>query len=214
MEKIETRDGSYTFRNPDVDECYHSTTVGAIEEAEKKYVEPANLQEGQSVLDFCFGLGYNTLAALMKVRSLRVVGIEHDREILDQIQKNDVPDEYKERYEIIKDAAKSHYHYDGEVTIKLFLGDAMGALKHIKERFDVILFDPFSPKKNPELWTEEIFREVHKVSKKGAILTTYSCARSVRENLKNAGWTVHDGPVLGRKSPATVAVKESAGETE
>ena len=45
------------------------------------------------------------------------------------------------------------------------------------------------------------------MNKKG-ILTTYSCARQVRENLKKAGFIVKDGPCVGRRAPATIALKD------
>jgi len=57
------------------------------------------------------------------------------------------------------------------------------------------------------MWTAEVFRNVFNVMKKGAKLSTYSCAKSVRANMTAAGFTVTDGPSIGRKSPATIAVK-------
>jgi len=41
---------------------------------------------------------------------------------------------------------------------------------------------------------------------KNAKLSTYSYARTVRENLKEAGFEVIDGPVLGRRSPSTIGI--------
>ena len=43
--------------------------------------------------------------------------------------------------------------------------------------------------------------------KKDAILATYSYARKVRENLNEAGLVVYDGPIVGRRSPCTLARK-------
>ena len=43
--------------------------------------------------------------------------------------------------------------------------------------------------------------------KPGAKLSTYSCAKSVRQNMIAAGFNVLDGPAIGRKSPATIAKK-------
>jgi tRNA U34 5-methylaminomethyl-2-thiouridine-forming methyltransferase MnmC len=42
--------------------------------------------------------------------------------------------------------------------------------------------------------------------KKGAMMSTYSCARIVRDNLKNAGFEVKNGPIIGRRSPSTIAI--------
>jgi tRNA U34 5-methylaminomethyl-2-thiouridine-forming methyltransferase MnmC len=41
---------------------------------------------------------------------------------------------------------------------------------------------------------------------KGAILATYSCAGQVKRNLKEAGFEIKDGPVVGRRAPGTIAV--------
>jgi len=62
-----------------------------------------------------------------------------------------------------------------------------------------------TPKKCPELWTFEFFSDIKKVMKKGGVLATYSCARSVRENLIQAGFHVKDGPCVGRWAPSTLA---------
>ena len=42
---------------------------------------------------------------------------------------------------------------------------------------------------------------------KESILATYSCARIVRDNLKEAGFEVFDGPSVGRRAPSTIAKK-------
>ena len=41
---------------------------------------------------------------------------------------------------------------------------------------------------------------------KNAILSTYSCAGIVRRNLKEAGFKVADGPIVGRRAPGTLAI--------
>jgi len=207
MQKIKTRDNSITFFNEKYQEAYHSTTVGAIEEAEKKYVEPANLKENSTILDFCFGLGYNSLAALMKLNQVSIIAIENDPEILKKIETIEVPEKYKEKYEIIKQAVKEKEFDDGKIKIKLILGDAEQEIKNIKETFDAVFFDPFSPKKHPELWTKEIFQNIFKLMKPNAFLTTYSCAKEIRNNMKAAGFQVKDSEPVGRKAPGTIAIK-------
>ncbi len=207
MKSIKTRDNSITFFNEKYQESYHSTSVGAIEEAEKKYVEPCNLKDGAVILDFCFGLGYNSLAALMKLNQVTIIAIENDPEILKQIQNIEVPEPYKEKYEIIKQVAKNKEYNKDNIKIKLIVNDAEKAIQLITTQFDAVLFDPFSPKKHPELWTEKVFKDIHKLMKPGAILTTYSCATQVRKNMAAANLTVKDGPILGRKSPSTIAIK-------
>lgn len=206
MEKLITRDGSITFHNKEADEHYHSKTVGALEEAEKKYQAPANIKPGFKILDVCFGLGYNTLAALAKTKELTIIALENDRKILDLIETTEVP-RYKEEYKIIKKAAKELHYQNKNTKITIILKDLRESIKEINEEFDAVFFDPFSPSKVPELWTQEIFEDIKKLMKPGARLTTYSCARWIRENMKNAGLKVIDGPIFGRKSPSTIAYR-------
>lgn len=203
MEKVTTGDNSITFRNEEYDECYHSKS-GAIEEAFEKFAKPCKIKDGMKVLDVCFGIGYNTLAAI-SLASVEVVGLENDERILREIENIDVDDKLKQNYNKIKIAAKQLQYSDNNTKIKIILGDARETIKAIDEKFDAVFLDPFSPPKCPELWTYEFFAEIAKRMKKGAVLTTYSYARLVRENLRKAGFRVEDGPVIGRRSPSTLA---------
>ncbi|MBU0615205.1 MAG: hypothetical protein KJ601_03870, partial [Nanoarchaeota archaeon] len=73
--------------------------------------------------------------------------------------------------------------------------------------FNGVLFDPFSPGKHKEMWSLDIFKECFRVMKPGSRLTTYSCAVWIRDNMREAGFQVIDGPILGRKSASTIAIK-------
>jgi len=220
MRELITKDGSITFYSEEYNETYHSVT-GAVEEAFKKFVEPthiANLAElGMvSILDVCFGLGYNSAAAIDKILDVNpeckiiIVGLEKDEKILKAI-----PGIFClqiKSYNIIKELVKNklvnnNYEYDNHnVKINLLVCDALDGIKKLKLRFDIIFHDPFSPKKNPELWTEEFFKELRKHIKEDGVFTTYSCAGQIRRNLKAAGFSVKDGPCVGRRAPSTIAM--------
>ena len=202
-----TGDSSITFFNEKYQEHYHSTK-GAVEESFEKFVKPCRIAElakkGKMViLDVCFGVGYNSAAAIdVALESnpccvIEIIGLENDQNILDEMKNLNPAFKY---YDILK-GSKS----DERIRLKILLGDARDTIKQVKEKVDAVFFDPFSPKVCPELWTEEFFADIKKVMKPGAILTTYSCARIVRDNMKAVGFKVEDGPVLGRRGPATIA---------
>lgn len=208
MKQIVTGDKSFTFFNEKYEEHYHSVK-GALEEAFKKFVEPAGIKElarkGRiDILDVCFGIGYNSLAAIVVALrenphcDIRIVALEDDEKIINEM-KNINLGELEQFYEILRSGSDN-------VKISFRIGDARKEVKKIKSKFDVVFLDPFSPKKCPELWTLSFFKDIKKVMKKKAILTTYSCARVVRENLKKAGLSVKDGPKVGRRGPSSVAV--------
>ena len=196
MKFVKTKDGSFTLYDEGVGECCHSLS-GALEEAYKKYVEPANLFRGAFVLDVCFGLGYNSYFALKE--GANVVGIEKSLEVLGKIKTVDLGGEYELIKKVVGGFENSRF--------KLYVGDVRDVVKKLKFGFDAVLFDPFSPGKCPEMWSVEFFKDIYKLMKKNARLTTYSCASMVRKNLREVGFEVFDGPKVGRRGPGTVAVR-------
>ena len=221
--RVTTADGSTTFHSREYDEHYHSKS-GAKEESFKKYVEPCRIEalakEGHvAILDFCFGLGYNACAALDTAFTanpncvIDVWALEKDDGLLQELLTFDGP--FKS-YELIHDLLKNRTHTgyllrSGNITIKMLVGDGRETMKGLPSaHFDAIFFDPFSPPKNPELWTVEVFREMVRTMGQQAVLATYSCARTVRDAMKAAGLIVKDGPVVGRRSPSTLCTLPAA----
>jgi len=220
LKKTLTRDGTETYVNEEVGESYHSFT-GAVEEALKKYAIPCKIKElakkGKVViLDVCFGMGYNSAKAIdvaLETNSkceVEVYGLEYDEEIVKKIQEVNPPIDFFKHY---KNLTPQNLEFkQGNVTVKLLLGDARETVKQLpKEHFDAIFFDPFSPKTAPEMWTKEFLEEMFRVLNSTGILATYSCARIVRDNLKAAGFMYDNGPIVGRRGPGTIAFKWDDG---
>ena len=213
IEEKETRDGSLTFYNSEFDETYHSMS-GALQEAEMKHLGPAKkfFFDGCVVLDFCFGLGYNSIVALTYAKennlNISVIALENDEEIMDKISILELPEKYSwAKKFILKGLVKKSYSEDG-YSFQLLLGDAAKTISAVKkESVSVCFFDPFSPKKCPHLWDEEVFGDVYTAMIKNSILTTYSCARRTRENMVRSNFKVSDGPTVGRTSPGTIGIK-------
>lgn len=216
--ELVTEDGSLTFHNSTFDEHYH-TKSGAIEEAFEKHAKPLGIseinKESIAMLDFCFGLGYNSLAGLAEaiknphVKKIKLIAIEIDPDILTKIKQ--IEFEYDE-WELIRELAvtkKIEREYKGkQLDLEILVQDGLIAMKHFpKELFDFVFFDPFSPKKCPELWTAEVFKYIASSMSKDGKLSTYSCARVVKDGLKEAGLERKDGPIIGRRSPSTIAIK-------
>lgn len=51
--------------------------------------------------------------------------------------------------------------------------------------FDLVYFDAFAPEKQPEMWSEELFRNIYACMNANGILTTY-CAKGVIRRLLQA----------------------------
>lgn len=215
MQKIITADNSESFMNLEFKESYHSQT-GAVEEALRKYSEPCKIKElaksgSLKILDMFFGLGYNSAMAIdVALESnpncqIEVIGIERDPKIVQKIEEVNPPIKFFKHY---RKLAGNLELKEGNISVKIILGDARDTVKQLKDKyFDVVFYDPFSPKTQPEMWETKLFLEMYRVMKDSAILATYSCARMARENMSEAGLFYDDGPMVGRRGPGTLATK-------
>lgn len=215
-----TGDGSYTFYSPEFRETFHSRS-GAKEEALGKFVYPCRLGELASqvkeitLLDVCYGLGYNSAAALAVIRELnphcfvRLWALERDRQVpqaaLEQGLLGDYPPAVARDLTLLVEGGKVATPY---LDAQILWGCARQSLPRIVAsgfRADAVFLDPFSPPKCPQLWTVEFIALLAQCLKPRGLLATYSCAAAVRTALKLSGLTVGPGPQVGRRSPGTLA---------
>ncbi|MBF0441470.1 MAG: hypothetical protein HQK54_06170 [Oligoflexales bacterium] len=226
-EIVRTDDESLTLKHPLHGEEYHSRS-GAFLESVELYVRSSGFEEKTagddkreiSVLDVGLGLGYN---ALQTVRTwflspspppLKLVSVEINRELPDALSRGNAPwiDARFEKNFISfckalnkkgNDFKAVITHPDNKAVCHWLVrtGDAT-ALDLSNERGDGFHFiwqDAFSPKVNPELWTLSWFKKLALLCSRGCILMTYSVAREVKDNLKEAGFTIKKIPALGSK---------------
>ena len=221
MKEVKTKDGSITFFNEYFQDVYNSVT-GAMEEAEKKFVIPTKIPElaktgSIKILDVCFGIGYNSLLAIHLAKQsnpkvkIEIVGLENDKEVIEQIIKMKFKDDLKQEYKIIQEAAKACLGLpnkkDKNIKITLILDDARKSVNKLTDLYDAVFLDPFTPKTCPEMWSEPFIKDISKRMQPNSIIATYSCARKVRDAMRAAQLDVHDGPTGGRFAPSAFAVK-------
>lgn len=72
--------------------------------------------------------------------------------------------------------------------------DAISALKpafgETAPKVDAWFLDGFAPSKNPEMWTEYLFKGIKENSTKTSTLATFTCAGIVKRGLKNNGFNI------------------------
>ncbi|MEX6633444.1 bifunctional tRNA (5-methylaminomethyl-2-thiouridine)(34)-methyltransferase MnmD/FAD-dependent 5-carboxymethylaminomethyl-2-thiouridine(34) oxidoreductase MnmC [Hyphococcus lacteus] len=94
------------------------------------------------------------------------------------------------------------YHqlsFGDDVTLTLFYGNGLDGLRRASGQIDAWFLDGFAPSKNPDMWSEEIFTELARLSAKGASFATFTVAGMVRRNLESAGFAWKKIPGHGRK---------------
>lgn len=202
MTKIQTNDGSFTLLNEEYGESYHSVTCGALRESMQKHVIPSFGavvgQKGEiNILDICFGLGFNTLAAIAYAKreyknlKIKIFSPEMDGELIASLGSFEYPKEI-ENEAIISSVAKELFYEDEFCSVKVLLGDAREILEDCKLKFDIVFQDAFSPAKNRMLWSLEYFERVSRLLSDKAVITTYSRSSKVKMALHQAGLNIYE----------------------
>ncbi|PLS67913.1 MAG: hypothetical protein CV045_10935 [Cyanobacteria bacterium M5B4] len=215
-----TADGSLTFFSEDYQECFHSRH-GAKQESIYQYVVPAKLlaraqtQSEIHILDVCYGLGYNSAAAIEFLYNsptrLVIHALEIDAQVPQQAIDRGIMTVWSETtQQILKEIARNYTFTDRKVSVFLHIGDARQTIKTIPLQWaDAIFFDPFSPPKCPQLWTVEFIKLVADRLHFDGCLLTYSCAAAIRKAMLAADLIVGSTPPLGRVAPGTIAAFNS-----
>ena len=203
LKKHTTQDGSLSLYSVNYEEDFHDKD-GALKESIDKYLLPAELDQFSNtekilVLDVCMGLGYNTgciLEELLKRNNkIEWHGLEIDHRPLNiALNEKTFQDLWSPKVlDFFTCLNKQKKWVDGFNEGTIHWGDARQKISEIKDslRFDLILLDPFSPQKCPELWSEQFISLLSERLSLNGRLITYSSAASVRVSLKKAGLKIY-----------------------
>ncbi len=201
---IITSDGSSTIHLPEWDEQYHSKH-GAIQEAKHVFIKNGlSLFSNRkiSILEIGFGTGLNSFITFLEAPkfnlSIDYVGIEAYPVAIEEIEKLNYVSElgatnFKSTF---KQMHQQQWELKNEITTGFKLTKRKQFFNEISDinSFDLIYFDAFGARVQPELWTEEIFKTMFNALKNGGILVTYSAKGSVRRAMQSVGFTVERLP--------------------
>lgn len=111
------------------------------------------------------------------------------------------------------------------VTLSLFIGDLQEALDAWVDclhpaflgRFcptvDAWFLDGFAPSKNPDMWTEALFRRMAQLSRPGSTAATFTAAGFVRRGLQDQGFAVEKVAGFGKKREMLRAVFQATPQS-
>ena len=215
---ITTEDGSHSLLLEELDETYHSIH-GAIQESNHVFIE-AGLNywldknpdsTSLSILEFGFGTGLNALLTSLRIKSKIKVAY-------DSLEKYPIAKEISNslNYGVVLNNSElfNTIHSVNWGKSQMITPDFW--LKKIKvdfreftsnTKYDIIYFDAFSPGKQPELWTKEIFQKCYQLLSQGGLLVTYSAKGQLKRDLKSVGFMVESLPGPPGKFEITRAIK-------
>ena len=77
------------------------------------------------------------------------------------------------------------------------------------KNFNLIYFDAFGPRVQPEMWTEELFSKIYEATDPQGCLVTYCAKGEVKRTLKKVGYSVETLPGPPRKREMVRGTKQS-----
>lgn len=198
IEIIETNDGSHTLFSKQFNEIYHSRH-GAVAESQHIFIE-AGLnclhKKEIKVFELGFGTGLNALLAWIYAET-KGIKIGYD-----SIELYPVPMELisKVNYaELLGDRDKFLRLHEcawdeiSELSPHFSLvkfHESMLEMPYPYSCMDIVFFDAFSPEKQPEMWTTEVFQKMYDILVPGGILVTYCSKSYVRRNMQEVGFEI------------------------
>lgn len=214
-----TADGSTTIHITEWDEQYHSKH-GAIQEAKHVFIKNGlSLFASQkiSVLEIGFGTGLNCFITFLEAPKMNLaidyVGVEAFPLAAEEVEKmNYVAQLEVDDYSaVFNQMHLQDWEIKGEISSEFSLTKRKQFFNEINDenKFDLIYFDAFGARVQPELWTEEIFEKMYKALKPDGVLVTYSTKGSVRRAMLSVGFLVEKLPGPPGKREMLRATKKS-----
>lgn len=209
-EIIQTLDGSTTIHLKEWDECYHSKH-GAIQEAQHVFIKNGlSLFPNQSVsiLEIGFGTGLNAFISFLESsklnQSINYFGVEAYPVNATEVLAMNYVDELnaKSQKEVFEKMHESKWDDKIELTAEFKLTKRKQFFDEIDdiEQFDLIYFDAFGYRVQPELWSTAIFQKMYTALRPGGKLVTYAARGVVKRSMIEVGFTVEKLPgPLGKR---------------
>ena len=199
-EILHTLDGSTTIHLPDWNESYHSKH-GAIQEAYHVFIKNGLTlfqEKPISILEIGFGTALNAfityLEALKSNRIIDYVGVEAYPISADEvIQMNYVSelnaDNESSSFELMH---QSKWEEKISITSNFTLTKRKQFFDEIcdENQYDLIYFDAFGYRVQPELWSTEIFQKMYNALKVNGVLVTYAARGVVKRSMIEVGFSV------------------------
>lgn len=216
-EIITTADGSTTIHLPDWNEQYHSKH-GAIQEAYHVFIKHGlhMFKDNEvSILEIGFGTGLNALITFIERSQIqnntRYVGVEAYPVASHEISKLNYIEELKAQHyaSVFEEMHSQPWNKANKISPLFSLEKQERFFNQInsEDEFNLIYFDAFGARVQPELWTEEIFESMYKALQEQGVLVTYAAKGSVRRAMQAVGFSVERLPGPPGKREMLRAIK-------
>ncbi|MGV3773605.1 MAG: MnmC family methyltransferase [Verrucomicrobiales bacterium] len=224
---VQLANGSFSLRSRGYGETFHPV-IGPVNEAKALYVNQLHLPDRIRderrrpfvIWDVGLGAAANVLTVLNAVREIRsavsILSFDYTLEPLGFALEHSEQLGYFDHYRgavqnLLRQKETSFQNGSGEVSWKYYEGDfptlINRSVSEELEKPDAILFDAFSPAKNPAMWSQPLFARIFQLldPARPCAMPTYSRSTMLRVSLLLAGFFVGAGHATGEKEETTIA---------
>lgn len=200
LQLLKTSDGSHTIRHLELNETYHSIH-GAVQESKHVFIQnglhfyiekhkPSCLK----ILEVGFGTGLNAFLTMIDEKS-------HGISIMyDAVEAFPLPGEmaielnYPDFVETSNAASifsalhKAAWNETSSMSTDFTLRkmhNSVQATMLEKSTYDIVYFDAFAPKTQPDMWSASVLSNVIWAIKTGGVLVTYCASGQFKRDLKS-----------------------------
>ncbi len=167
-----------------------------------------------TIIETGFGTGLNFLtvaahwlALAPPNAQLKYISIEKFPLNLDDMRRThtawpqftEISREFLPHYANLKAGNNQFNMAEGRILLGLQADDIAIALPQITQIADAWLLDGFAPAKNAEMWSDEVFAHMARLSKNGTTFATFTSASAVRRGLLAAGFQANKHAGFGKK---------------
>ncbi len=207
MIKVLCGDGSLTIYNNHYQQTYHSR-YGAVTESRLVFLENSGIKKRLikrqpcHVLEIGFGLGLNFLitAQLASKYSAPLHYTAFENRLIDAsifaslgygefLDCCELQNQLFHRLQDLENGVFSDVQIAKTVSLALKIKNAL-SIQIEPDSQHAIYLDPFSPDKNPELWSSDFLEKLFNALALHGRLCTYSVKGQIRRSLQSVGFTV------------------------
>ena len=195
----------------------HEKTLLDIAEIESNAQAEQNRNSSKlktlNVLEIGFGTGLNAILTFLKSQELgqpiNYIGVEAFPVSSEELAQLNYIEQLNIDLTLFDTFHNRKWEEIQNITEGFTLQKQQKFFKDISEinTYDLIYFDAFGPRVQPELWTEDIFKTMFNSMKSNGVLTTYSAKGSVRRAMQTVGFEVERVPGPPGKREMLRAIK-------